>query len=417
MTASRLSREFSFSGRNGQRLSGRLELPVGPPRAVALLAHCFTCSKDSPAAARIARALAESGLATLRFDFTGLGNSQGDFANTNFSSNVEDLVAAAEALATEGPGAPSILIGHSLGGAAVIAAAGKVGGVKAVVTLGAPADPEHVLTHIEGDREVLARDGVAPVVIGGRHFTIRQSFIDDIQAQPQSAAIEGLNAALLVMHAPADSIVPVENGERIFARARHPKSFVSLDGATHLLNKREDAAGAAAIITAWLDRIFPRTADTAVVATPAHVPDGAQWAHVQETGEAGAKYGNLVSIRKHLLPADEPRDVGGGDTGPSPHEFLIAALGACTSMTLRMYADRKGWTVTNIAVTVTREVVPSEGSGHPDSGLKQVDLLRRFIAIEGELDAEQRARLLEIANKCPVHRTLENRPVIRSQLV
>lgn len=417
MTSARLSREFVFAGRNGQSLAGRLELPARPPRSVALLAHCFTCSKDSPAAARIARALAENGIATLRFDFTGLGNSQGDFANTNFSSNVEDLVAAADALATRGPGAPIFLIGHSLGGAAVIAAAAKIGGVKAIVTIGAPADPEHVLTHIEGDREALAREGVAPVVIGGRHFTIRQSFIDDIRAQPQAAAIAGLDAALLVLHAPEDSVVPVENGERIFALARHPKSFVALAGATHLLNKREDAASAAALIVAWADRVLPRPVDAEAAAKPAHVADGAQWAFVQETGEAGAKYANLVTIRNHPLAADEPRDLGGGDTGPSPHEFLLAALGACTSMTLRMYADRKGWPVGNIGVTVTRQVVPGEGSGHPDAGLKQVDLLERFIAIEGDLDDDQRLRMLDIANKCPVHRTLENRPVIRSSLV
>lgn len=397
-----LTEGFDFTGADGSRLAGRLELPAGKPLAAALFAHCFTCSKDYHASTKISRALAESGFAVLRFDFTGLGGSGGDFANTSFSSNVADLVAAARALADRVE-APNLLVGHSLGGAAVIRAAAEIPSIGAVATINAPFGPEHLRRLFEGQEAKIEQEGRGHIRIGGRTFPITRRFLEDIGRHPMEEALAGLGRPLLVLHDPSDATVPVENAERILAAARHPKSFVALDGAGHLVSRPDDARYAAGLIAAWARRAL--RLEPAMTRTESSREE-AGLVVVTETGEG--KFANLVQAGHHLLPADEPAAVGGDDTGPGPYQYLLAALGACTSMTLRMYADAKGWPVERISVALRHEKV--------QIATTRIDRMERDITITGQLDPEQRARLLEIADKCPVHKSLHSDPQIITRL-
>jgi putative redox protein len=388
------SEKLEFEGSHGAPLAARLELPATPPRAYALFAHCFSCSKDTLAAARISRALAAQGIAVLRFDFTGLGHSGGDFSNTNFSSNVEDLIRAADFLRASHE-APSILIGHSLGGAAVLVAAAQIPEVKAVVTIGAPADAAHVEAHFAGDVKTITQEGEAEVQLAGRPFVIRKRFLDDIAGQNVLAAAEHLKAALLVVHAPRDETVGIENATRIFVAAKHPKSFLSLDDGDHLLTRSAHADHAARVIAAWAERYAFRD----VLPEPPEAPAGKHAAMVQETG-IGA-YLSWASAGQARFLVDEPEEMGGLDAGPSPFQLLSVALAACTTMTLRMYADRKGWVLGRIATKVTHAKDKGADSETPR------DVFSRTVSVEGDVSEEQAAKLVEIANKCPVHRTLE----------
>ncbi len=398
------SEKFEFEGHEGQRLAARVERPDGAPRACALFAHCFTCTKDSHAAVRIARGLVARGFAVLRFDFTGLGGSEGDFANTNFSSNVGDLLAAAAQLrARVGDGAlPLLLVGHSLGGAAVLAAAGEIEGVSAVATIGAPSDPAHVTGLFQARLPEIEARGEAEVSLGGRPFRIRRQLIEDLQEQRLRAAIGALRRPLLVLHAPRDQIVGIEHATQIVTAAKHPKSFVSLDDADHLLSRRADAEYVAELLSAWASRYLETSASSAE-ASPA---EGA--VVVRETG--AGRFQNEVRVGRHRMLADEPRAVGGDDAGPGPYDFLLTALGACTSMTLRMYAERKGWPVEGLRVTLRHAKVHAEDCAGCDESSKaakaKIDRIEREIEIAGPLDEDQRARMLTIADKCPVHRTL-----------
>lgn len=403
-----LSEKVSFPGAHGHTLAARLDRPDKPPRAYALFAHCFTCTKDVFAAQRIAAALAEEGVAVLRFDFTGLGHSEGEFANTDFTSNVGDLVAAAQFLARQ-HGAPQLLIGHSLGGAAVIAAASQIPSAHAVATIGAPADPEHVRHLFQHKTEEIATEGAAEVELAGRRFTISRQFLDDIARQTLHDDLARLKKALLVFHAPLDEVVGIDNASAIFTAAKHPKSFVSLDDADHLLSRRSDAVYVARTLAAWAARYLDAPADPAT-ADEAPAPAEGE-VIVQETG--AGNYQNAVRAGRHRLLADEPRSVGGLDTGPSPYDCLLTALGACTSMTVRMYADLKQLPLTRVSVRLTHEKVHAEDS---TSASGKADVLTRQISIEGALTDAQRQRLLEIANKCPVHRTLEGDLRVRSEL-
>ncbi|WP_127114581.1 bifunctional alpha/beta hydrolase/OsmC family protein [Shimia sediminis] len=389
---------ITFPGHNANQLAARLDLPNGPVLATALFAHCFTCSKDIPAARRIAARLSSMGIAVLRFDFTGLGHSEGEFANTSFSTNVQDLIAATSYLADRGM-APSILIGHSLGGAAVLKTAGQVAGIKAVVTLGAPFDPEHVTHNFAEALEDIRRDGRAEVNLGGRPFTISQEFVEDVSRAALTEAIAGLNAALLVMHAPLDNIVGVENASQIFLAAKHPKSFVTLDSADHLISRGEDAEYAADVMAAWLSRYV----DLSPPAPPPGAPEG-----VLRVREADPK-GFLQDVQSgpdHHIYADEPVAYGGTNKGLTPYGLVSAGLGACTSMTIRMYARRKGWPLTGVSVDISHNKVHAQDS--ETATRDRIDRFHRSIRLEGPLDESQRAKLLEIADKCPVHRTLEN---------
>lgn len=389
---------FTFPGHDGAELAARLDLPQGPVLATALFAHCFTCSKDIPAARRIAGRLAAMGIAVLRFDFTGLGHSEGEFANTSFSSNVGDLVAAAGALAARDM-APSLLIGHSLGGAAVLKAAGEMDGIRAVVTLGAPSDPGHVAHNFADALPDIRAKGSAEVCLGGRPFRIGKGFVEDIENTSLTGAIGALKAALLVLHAPRDEIVGIENASDIFGAAKHPKSFVTLDDADHLISAARDAEYAADVIAAWVGRYVSLTPP----APPPGAPEGVL--RVSEADPDGFLQ-DVQSGPDHHLLADEPVAYGGTNRGLTPYGLVSAGLGACTSMTIRMYARRKGWPLTHVSVDVTHNKVHAQDAETGSSN--RIDQFDRLIRLSGDLETDQRARLLEIADKCPVHRSLEN---------
>ena len=388
---------FTFEGHAGDALAARLDLPDGPHLATALFAHCFTCGKDITAARRISSRLASMGIAVLRFDFTGLGHSKGEFANTTFTSNAQDLVRAAAALADRDM-APTLLIGHSLGGAAVLKAAADIPSIKAVATIGAPFDPGHV-THNFGDAlDTIAAEGKAKVTLAGRPFTIGKDFIDDVAGAALTPSIEKLGKALLVMHAPRDETVGIENATNIFMVARHPKSFVTLDDADHLVTRASDAEYAAEVIAAWSARYL----DLTQPAPPPRAPEGI--VRVAEADETGFLQDVNAGPIHHTL-ADEPEAYGGTNKGMTPYGFLAAGLGACTSMTIRMYARRKGWPLTHVSVDITHDKVHGQDAGTGED--TKIDGFSRVIRLEGKLDSDQRQRLLEIADKCPVHRTLE----------
>lgn len=396
---------FTFPGHDGQQLAARLDLPDGPHLATALFAHCFTCSKDIPAARRIAARLSTMGIAVLRFDFTGLGHSEGEFENTNFTTNVQDLVAAGAELARRGM-EPSLLVGHSLGGAAVLKAASKMANIKAVVTLGAPFDPEHVTHNFTDSLPQIIRDGVAEVSLGGRPFRISNDFLEDVAKGKLTPAIANLNAALLVLHAPRDETVSIDNASEIFLAAKHPKSFITLDNADHLLTRAEDAEYAADVIATWATRYI----DLRRPAPPIGTPEG-----VLRVAEADPN-GFLQDVQSgpHHLLADEPAAYGGTNKGLTPYGFLSAGLGACTSMTIRIYARRKGWPLDHVSVDVTHNKVHGQDAG--TEGHNKIDSFTRTINLKGDLDDTQRNRLLEIADRCPVHQTLERSNHIDTEL-
>ena len=387
------------------QLSGLLETPESDIKFYALFAHCFTCGKDVAAASRISRALTAKGIAVLRFDFTGLGNSDGDFANTNFSSNIQDLVAAADFLRKE-YSAPKLLIGHSLGGAAVLGVARKVEESVAVVTIGAPSDADHVAHNFEAHIEDIETNGEAEVNLAGRSFKIQKQFLDDIKSYGNSH-ISKLKKALLVMHSPIDATVKISEAEKIYQSALHPKSFVSLDDADHLLTNKKDSEYAADVIAAWASRYVPTDVET----YKANVAQG----HVL-VEEKNHKFAQHVSTASHYWLADEPVRVGGNNTGPDPYEHVLAGLGACTAMTLRMYAERKQLPIKHIKVDLTHTRDYQDDCENCEQ-LNGMEAIVRNISYTGELDAQQQQRFLEIADKCPVHKTLHNNVSVVSKLV
>ncbi|MBK8173723.1 MAG: alpha/beta fold hydrolase [Rhodospirillales bacterium] len=406
------SEKITFTGADdSSRLAARLDLPAGLPRAHALFAHCFTCASNVFAASRIAAGLVGHGFAVLRFDFTGLGASEGEFANTTFSSNVGDLVAAAAWLRREHE-APALLVGHSLGGAAVLAAAGQIPEARAVCTIAAPAEPAHITRLFAPAVPEIAARGEAEVVLAGRPFRIKKAFLDDVSGHRLAADIAALRRPLLIFHAPGDSTVGIDNASRIFAAAKHPKSFVSLDDADHLLTRREDAAYVADVLTAWAARYL--ASEAAAASQP--VPDAPADAVV--VAEAGTgRFAEVVNVGgRHILAADEPESVGGTDTGPGPYDYLLAALGACTAMTIRMYADRKGLPLDKVSVTLRHAKVHAEDCAECETRQGMLDRIEREITLDGALDDAARAKLLEIADKCPVHRTLHSEVWITTTL-
>lgn len=393
------SERLEFSGHNGATLAARLDLPSGTPVAYALFAHCFTCSKDIPAARRIAQRLSSLGIAVLRFDFTGLGHSGGEFANTGFSSNVSDLLQAADYL-REKYSAPQLLIGHSLGGAAVLAAASSIPEAKAVVTIGAPAEPEHVLHNFSHKVSDICDKGEDQVELAGRTFTIKKSFIEDIAAVSLEQHVSQLKKALLVMHAPLDETVAIDNAAQLFQMAKHPKSFVTLDDADHLLTRAEDAEYAAEMISAWAQRYIA----VSLLPKMMQVPEG-----ITRVIEADPNsFTQDISAGGHHIVADEPVSYGGKYLGATPYQLVAAGLGACTSMTIRMYARQKKIPLDSVQVDVSHSKVHAQDCEGCQTNNGKIDQFERNILLSGSLTAEQRKRLLEIADKCPVHKTLES---------
>jgi putative redox protein len=384
-------------------LAASLDLPEGEPSAFALLAHCFTCGKDVLAAKRIAEGLTKRGIGVLRFDFTGIGASEGEFANSNFSSNIADLVQAADYL-RKSYKAPAILIGHSLGGAAILAAAAQIPEAKAVATIAAPSDPGHV-THLFKDRLAdIAKDGEVEVSLAGRPFRIQRQFLDDVTSHRLLDHVASLHKALLIFHSPTDDTVGIDNATHIFVAAKHPKSFVSLQGADHLLSKKQDALYVADMIAAWAVRYLDAT--TAAVADASNAPAISDGVVVQET--RASTFQQTISVGKHRLITDEPVSAGGHDTGPGPYDFLLAGLGACTSMTMRLYADRKAIPLERTTVALKHNRIYAKDCEDCDTKEGMISQIDRVITMEGNLDDDQRKKLLEIADKCPVHRTLRS---------
>ena len=391
---------FDFPNAQGQNLAALLDRPDGPVHATALFAHCFTCGKSNRAARRIAEGMKLHGIAVLRFDFTGIGASEGEFANTTFSSNIDDLVAAADHLRSVLK-APALLIGHSLGGAAVLAAAHRIPEARAVVTIAAPFDPAHVVGLFgEKIHEIGEKDEVE-VTLAGRPFRVRKSFLDDVNQQNLAARVSALHKALLIFHSPTDDTVGIENASKIFLAAKHPKSFISLNGADHLVSNTNDAAFIAHVISAWSERYLDMAPNTVFE------PDTEEGTVlVRETGSG--KFQQEIVSGPHRMLADEPVKAGGMNSGPGPYDLLLAALGACTSMTVRLYADLKQIPLSRTSVRLRHEKIYAKDCAECETKEGKIDHIDLAITFEGDLSPDERKRLLEIADKCPVHRTLES---------
>ncbi|HFB99512.1 MAG TPA: OsmC family protein [Phaeodactylibacter sp.] len=402
------SKKVQFKNTNGYILSARLELPPDShPYAFAIFAHVFTGNKNLSASRHISRSLTQYGIGVLRFDFTGLGESEGNFADTNFTSNVEDLLAAADFL-EKNYAAPRILIGHSLGGAAVIFAASQLDSIQAVATVGAPSEPEHVAHLLQDKIEDIEEKGVANVSIGGRNFTIKKQFLDDLYSKDMFKILQNLKKPILVLHSPQDTIVTIENAAKIYHASFHPKSFVSLDGADHMLTKKIDAAYVGDLVASWMTRY---------VAPPKKEKLKTDALVAVRLGDIG--FTAEIQAGQHGLLADESEDVGGDDFGPSPYQYLSAALGACTVMTLQMYARRKKWDLKEVKVHIdyAKRYVDDCKECVEFSKEVKIDHFEREIELVGNLTDEQKNRLLEIADRCPVHRTLSSEVRIITNLI
>jgi len=399
-----------FPNRLGHKLAGALELPAeGQPRAMAIFAHCFTCGKDVVASSRISRALADQGIGVLRFDFTGLGGSDGDFGDTNFSTNLADLEDAANWLAGE-YSAPRLIIGHSLGGAAALVAGKLIDSIEAIVTIAAPATPQHV-EHLFAHRsEDIRAQGQAKVNIGGRPVNIGSGMLEDLEQWPLNKTLEGLDKPLLIFHSPVDQLVNVEEAAKIYQAAKHPKSFISLENADHLLTKEADADYVALTLTAWASRYLDLSSPQLQSRDRPSVTPG----EVLVT-ERDAAFLRGLYTSDHQWLADEPKDKGGSNQGPSPYELLLMSLGACTSMTLRMYANHKKLPVENIQVHLSHKRIHAQDCADCETGDGRVDEIERIIDYQGQLSEEQHQRFLDIADKCPVHKTLEGDIKVRTR--
>lgn len=401
------NQKIKFENASGQMLAARLELPVDQkPHTYAIFAHCFTCNKNLSAVRNISRSLNQNGIAVLRFDFTGLGESEGDFSDTNFSSNVEDLISAADFLSQQYE-APKLLIGHSLGGAAVIFAGGKIPSVDAIATIGAPSEPEHVQHLLSSGSEEIAQTGIAEIKIGGRPFTIKKQFLEDLQSNQLASTVKALRKPLLVLHSPQDSTVSIDNAAQIYQHAHHPKSFVSLNGADHLLSRPEDSNYVGGLIANWVLRY---------IEIPAKKSLNTKDQVVVRLGRED-KFTTEIKAGKHQIIADEPASVGGDDYGPAPYELLLSSLGACTAMTIKMYTARKNWDLEDVVVHLNhfkKDLLDESGQ---IIGANKVDVFQRRLEIQGNLDEKQRDRIMQIANKCPVHRTLEGTIEIETSVI
>lgn len=401
------SQNLSFKNKNGHSLSARIDLPISQkPNAFAIFAHCFTCSKNLLAIKNISRGLTSKGIAVLLFDFTGLGESEGDFESTTFTSNINDLFAANDFL-TEQFEAPKIMIGHSLGGAAALFAASKLENIEAVVTIGAPFEPFHVTKLLAEGIEEIKKSGKATVNIGGRPFTIAKEFLDDLESHKPEQIAKDLRKALLILHSPQDTTVGIDNAAKIYTAALHPKSFVSLDGADHLLSKRADSSYAGNMIASWVEKYLDQETKDTTLTSKSKI--------VAQTDKESFR--TEIMAGKHHLVADEPEEVGGSNLGPTPYDLLTAALGACTAMTIRMYSERKKWDLQEVTVHLDHHKDYGQDCEDCEKSSAKIDHFTRTIELKGNLDDEQKQRLLEIADKCPVHKTLHSEVKVKTELI
>ncbi|MCH2223561.1 MAG: alpha/beta fold hydrolase [Crocinitomicaceae bacterium] len=401
------NQKIKFENSSGQILSARLELPADQkPHTYAIFAHCFTCNKNLSAVRNISRSLNQNGIAVLRFDFTGLGESEGEFSDTNFSSNVDDLVSAATFLSKQYL-APKLLIGHSLGGAAVLFAGGIINSINAIATIGAPSEPEHVKHLLSSGSAELSESGIAEIKIGGRPFTIKKQFIEDLKSNKLATVVKSLRKALLVLHSPQDTIVPIENAAQIYQNAHHPKSFVSLDGSDHLLSRYEDSNYVGNLIANWVLRYIDLPERKTL-----HTKDQV----VVRLGKED-KYTTEIKAGKHQIIADEPLNLGGDDFGPAPYELLLSSLGSCTAITIKMYVSRKEWELEEVVVHLNHYKKDLLDENNKIIASKKVSVFERRIEIKGNLNEKQRTRILQIANKCPIHRTLEGAIEIETSII
>lgn len=404
-----IQKKVNFKNQNGYNLSGILQLPDTKPLAYALFTHCFTCSKNLKAIHNISASLLDQQIGVLRFDFTGLGESEGDFADTNFTSNIEDIFAACEFL-REKYELPSILVGHSLGGAAVLQAAKEIDSCKAVVTIGAPSDPSHVVHHIGSKKEEIEKEGVAEVNIVGRKFKLKKQFLDDLKKQRLLDKVKNLNRALLILHAPYDNIVGIDNASEIFLAAKHPKSFISLDNADHLLSDPKDSYYVGFVIAAWA-RKYLGNFDEMNSSKPLDISKNQVTVETYESG-----YYSYINANGHDLIVDEPLSYGGTNKGPTPYDLLLASLGSCTNITLRMYADRKGIPLKKVITRLNHQRIHAEDCEECETREGKVDFIEKEIELFGDLTEDQRKRMLEIDDRCPVTRTLSSEISIKSSL-
>ncbi|SDR88330.1 alpha/beta fold hydrolase [Gramella sp. MAR_2010_147] len=397
--------DVSFKNTDSKELKGVLVLPTNKkPANFILFAHCFTCNKNFHAPSNISKNLASQGYGVLRFDFTGLGDSEGDFEDTNFTSNVEDLIAAAEFLKAEYK-APSMIVGHSLGGAAALFASKKIESIKCMVTINAPSNLSHVQKHFESSLDEIEKEGFANIKIGGRGFKIKKQFIEDLKTNQDASALKEIRKSLLVMHSPQDEIVSINHAEELYKAAWHPKSFVSLDGADHMLSNKEDSEYVAAVISAWASKYLKEPT------APELETDHEVMANLGASG-----FTTQIIAGNHHLVADEPIKVGGSDLGPNPYELVSSGLAACTSMTIQMYARRKKWLIDNVETHVSYSKKHADDCKDCENDMAKIDSFEREISIKGDLDEKQLKRLMEIADKCPVHKTLSSKAQINTQL-
>ncbi|MCH7926996.1 MAG: OsmC family protein [Candidatus Dadabacteria bacterium] len=397
---------LTFKNRNNMELSARLDLPTGKPKTYALFAHCFSCSKNIKAAYHISHSLAHKGIAVLRFDFTGIGDSEGQFEDTNFSSNVDDIVDASNYLVDHYE-SPKILIGHSLGGTAVIKAAKSLKDLKAIVTIGSPFKPSHVEKIITNSGETDKQMDYS-IKLGNKTFKIKKQFLDDLKDSDINDDLSSLNKALLVMHSPFDNVVSIDSASDIFLKAKHPKSFISLDNADHLLSEQSDSIYVGKLISEWASKYIDINNEKEEILSKDKKV-------VVQTANNNLK--TNIFVGRHHIVADEPKSVGGTDLGPNPYDYLLASLGSCTTMTLKMYANRKGWNLDSAKVILNHQKIYAKDCEECETEIGKIDYIEREIELLGDLDKDQRNRLLEIADRCPVHRTLHSEIVVKTKLL
>ena len=409
------SKNLNFKNKEGKELSGILHLPVDDkPIAIIIFAHCFTCNKDLRAVRNLSAEISSQGLGIFLFDFTGLGKSDGDFSDTNFSSNVDDLIKASKMIEKRFP-LPQVFLGHSLGGAAVLKAASNLSTIKAIATIGAPFNPFHVTKLFSEKIEEIKSNGKATVNIGGRPFKLSRDFIHDLDDQNQTATIKNLRRPLLVMHSPQDTIVGIENAASIYQAAHHPKSFISLNNADHLLSDKRHSTYAAKMVANWVVAVFEKNDEATLIKTKEE-EDTVSEGFVRAKTYSDS-FATPVLAGSHRLLIDEPESLGGSDLGPTPYDLLAGSLAACTTLTIQMYAQRKKWPLEEVVVEVKhshRHKIDCEESVEIE---KKIDHFEKIIYFEGELSDDQINRLKDIANRCPVHRTLENEIEIDSQYI